>query len=31
MRNSMIVRLRLTDYYNIPLLQSKVDFAIPFF
>lgn len=26
----MIVRPRLSDYYNIPLLQSEVDFAIPF-
>lgn len=26
----MIIRPRLTDYYNIPLLQSEVDFAIPF-
>lgn len=26
----MIIRPRLSDYYNIPLLQSEVDFAIPF-
>ena len=26
----MIVRPRLSDYYNIPLLQAEVDFAIPF-
>lgn len=26
----MIVRPRLSDYYSIPLLQSDVDFAIPF-
>ena len=26
----MIIRPRLTDYYDIPLLQSEVDFAIPF-
>lgn len=26
----MIIRPRLSDYYNIPLLQSDVDFAIPF-
>ena len=26
----MNVRPRLSDYYNIPLLQSEVDFAIPF-
>lgn len=25
-----LIRPRLTDYYNIPLLQSEVDFAIPF-
>lgn len=27
---SSLVRPRLSDYYNIPLLQNKVDFAIPF-
>ena len=26
----MIIRPRLSDYYNIPLLQAEVDFAIPF-
>lgn len=26
----MIIRPRLSDYYNIPLQQSEVDFAIPF-
>lgn len=26
----MIIRPRLSDYYDIPLLQSEVDFAIPF-
>lgn len=26
----MIIRPRLSDYYGIPLLQSEVDFAIPF-
>lgn len=26
----MIIRPRLSDYYNVPLLQSEVDFAIPF-
>ena len=26
----MIIRPRLSDYYNIPLLQSEIDFAIPF-
>ena len=26
----MIIRPRLSDYYSIPLLQSEVDFAIPF-
>ena len=26
----MVIRPRLSDYYNIPLLQSEVDFAIPF-
>lgn len=26
----MIVRPRLSDYYGIPLLQSEVEFAIPF-
>lgn len=26
----MIILPRLSDYYNIPLLQSDVDFAIPF-
>lgn len=26
----MIIRPRLSDYYNIPLLQSDVDFVIPF-
>ena len=26
----MIIRPRLTDYYKIPLLQSEVDFAIPY-
>ena len=26
----MIIRPRLSDYYNIPLLQGEVDFAIPF-
>ena len=29
-RLKMIIRPRLSDYYNIPLLQSEVDFAIPF-
>ena len=27
---SKIVRPRLNDYYGIPLLQEKVDFAIPY-
>jgi len=26
----MVIRSRLSDYYGIPLLQSEVDFAIPF-
>ncbi len=26
----MVIRPRLSDYYNIPLLQADVDFAIPF-
>lgn len=26
----MIIRPRLSDYYDIPLLQSEVDFAIPY-
>ena len=26
----MVIRPRLSDYYGIPLLQSEVDFAIPF-
>lgn len=26
----MIIRPRLSDYYDVPLLQSEVDFAIPF-
>lgn len=26
----MIIRPRLSDYYGIPLLQSEMDFAIPF-
>ncbi len=26
----MVIRPRLSDYYNIPLLQAEVDFAIPF-
>lgn len=30
MYKDMIIRPRLSDYYNIPLLQSDVDFAIPF-
>lgn len=25
-----IVRPRLVDYYNIPITQEEVDFAIPF-
>lgn len=25
-----IVRPRLIDYYNIPIAQEEVDFAIPF-
>ncbi len=26
----MIIRPRLNDYYNLPLIQEEVDFAIPF-
>ena len=26
-----IVRPRLVDYYNVPITQEEVDFAIPFF
>ena len=25
-----IVRPRLVDYYNVPITQEEVDFAIPF-
>lgn len=28
--NKIIIRPRLTDYFGIPLLQEKVDFAIPY-